>query len=124
VYIGLIFSFGLHIVNLAVPMIYTGNLLQSQFAQVYPASSSVAISLGLIGIALIFLNILLAVLGFIISGFHLIASAVLEHTAAYNKYRDILMILIPMLMIYFFIDPLRLFVVRLLLLLAGFFSDI
>lgn len=115
VFTSLIFTFGLRVLGLAIPMIYTGQLLQSQFANAYPDSSSFVITLGLVGIALIFLNVLLAVLDFIISLFSLLAFTVLEHSPAYTKYRDILMIVIPMLMIYFFINPLRLLVVRLLL---------
>jgi hypothetical protein len=111
----LVFIFGVKILYLAIPMIYTGELLQSQFVSVYPDASSIAISLGLIGIALMFLNVLLAVLDFIISVFGLGAFVVLEHSPSYTRYRDILMIIIPMLMIYFFINPLRLLVVRVLL---------
>jgi hypothetical protein len=111
----LVFVFGINILYLAIPMIYTGDLLQSQFASVYPDASSIAISLGLIGIALMFLNVLLAVLDFIISAFGLGAFIVLEHSPSYTRYRDILMIIIPMLMIYFFINPLRLLVVKVLL---------
>lgn len=124
VFMGLIMSFGLRIVRVAIPMIGNGNLSQSYFAFKYPASSSVAISLGLIGIAIIFLSTLLAVLDLIINSFHLAVSVVFEYEIAYNRYRDVLMILIPMLMIFFFIDPLRYFVIRLLLVLAQFFSTI
>lgn len=120
----LIFTFGLKVIHLAIPMIYTGNLLQSQFAQAYPEASSIAITLGLIGIALIYLNVLLAVLDFIISFFSLIAYTMLEGSSSYTRYRDVLMIVLPMLMIYFFIDPLRLLVVRLLLIFGWFFLSI
>lgn len=111
----LILAFGVNILFLAVPMMVTGDLLQSQFAAAYPDASSIAISLGLIGIALMFLNVLLAVLDFIISVFSIGSFVVFEHSPSYPRYRDWLMIIIPMLMIYFFIDPLRLFVVKVLL---------
>ncbi len=113
--VALVYNFGVNVLYLAVPMMYTGDLLQSQFALAYPDAASWAISLGLVGIALMFLNVLLAVLDFIISVFSLIAFSVFEHSPSYTKYRDILMIIIPMLMIYFFINPLRLFVVKVLL---------
>jgi hypothetical protein len=118
VFTALIYSFGFSVLNLAIPMIYTGNLVQSQFAQVYPESSSLAISLGLIGVALVFLSVLLAVLDFIISGFSLLSMTILEKSPSYSRYRHILVIVIPMLMIYFFINPLRLLVVRFLWFLA------
>lgn len=111
----LVFSFGVNILYLAVPMMCTGDLLHSQFASVYPDAASWAISLGLIGIALMFLNVLLAVLDFIISIFSVVTFVLFEHTPSYTRYRDFLMIIIPMLMIYFFINPVRLFVVKILL---------
>lgn len=113
--VALVLGFGVNILYVAVPMMCTGDLLQSQFASVYPDASSLAISLGLICIALMFLNVLLAVLDFIISVFSVGTFVIFEHSPSYTRYRDILMIIIPMIMIYFFINPLRLFVVKVLL---------
>ncbi len=124
VFIALIYSFGFSVLHLAAPMFFTGNLLQSQFAQAYPSSSSLAISLGLIGIALVFLSVLLAVLNFIISGFNLLALILLEKSPSYSKYRNVLVIALPMLMIYFFINPLRFLVVRFLYFLANLLGGI
>ena len=124
VFTSLIFTFGRHVLYLAIPMIYTGQLLQSEFAHAYPDSSSFVITLGLLGIALIFLNVLLAVLDFIISLFSFMAFAILEHSPTYTKYRDVLMIIVPMLMIYFFINPLRLLVVRLLYFMGWFLAQL
>jgi len=121
-FVALIYYFGFNVLNLAIPMIYTGRLLQSQFMNAYPQASSIAITLGLIGIALIFLNVLLAVLDFIMSAFSLISVTLLEGSEVYGKYRTILMIIIPMLMIFFFINPLRIFVMRLLFVVGQFLA--
>jgi hypothetical protein len=118
----MVFSFGVNVLYLAVPMMCTGDLVQSQLASVYPNVPSWAISLGLVGIALMFLNVLLAVLDFIISVFSLATLHFFEHTS-YTRYRDFLMIIVPMLMIYFFIDPLRLFVVKILLFVGLIFAQ-
>jgi len=110
----LMFVFGKKVLFLAIPMVYTGTLLQSDFANAYPEASSIAISLGLIGIALLFLNVLLAVLDFIISMFRLFTLIFLQENETFNKYKDIFTIVIPMLMILFLINPLRRFVIILL----------
>ena len=94
----LIVSFG--------PTIF-GNLVKAQFMQAYPQSSSFAIALALIFIAAIFLSILLAAFNLIISGFSYISIVFNDRFDVFGKYKDILLILIPMFLIFFLINPLR-----------------
>ena len=120
----LIYFFGLRVINLAIPMIYFGRLMQSQFAQFYPDSSSLAISLGLICIALIFFNVLLAVLNFILNVFNLLVYAFFYDSFSYSRYRDVLMFVIPIFFIYFFIGPLRFLVIKFLYKLGVLFAQL
>jgi len=119
----LIYAFGLRVLELVVPMIYYGQLVQSAFAQAYPDYSSLAISLGLIGVALIFLNVLLAVLNFIVSIFGLFSFTWFEQSPTYSRYRAILMIVIPMVFILLFIHPLRKLAIKFLIHLGLLFAS-
>jgi len=87
-----------------------GNLVKAQFVQAYPQSSSYAIALALIFVAAIYLSTLLAALSFIISGFSYLSIVFSDRLNNAGKYKDVLFLLIPMLLIFFFIAPLRVFV--------------
>jgi len=115
----LFYSFGFLGLELAVKMISQGRLMQAAFAQVFPQASSILISLGLIAIGLILLTVLLTVLSFVMSCFHLFSNFVLHKFPIYRRYEAILMIAFPILVIVFFFHPLRVFVIKFLIFFAN-----
>jgi len=111
-------NFAMAVVSLVFLFIYFGPkvltvLSYRSFSTVFPEASSFSIALGLIVSALISLNIILAALNFIISGFSFILTMFSDRFAVFGRYRDIIIILIPMLIIVFFIPYLYVFVFNL-----------
>ncbi|MCA9770192.1 hypothetical protein KC460_02370 [Candidatus Dependentiae bacterium] len=106
----LLVGFGTRVLELVIPMVRFGVMSHTYIAQEYTASSSLAVSLMFIIIAIVYLNVVLAALSFIISGFGLLTIFLLERYPEYWRYRNYLFLLVPMLLILFFSYPLRLFV--------------
>ncbi len=104
--------FGANVITLAAPMIRSRVLLQSYFANVYPNSSSLAISVGLVLIAYICINIVLAVLNLILNGFGLFMVVLSERNGGTWQYNSFLFFAIPMLLILFFADWLNKLVIQ------------
>ena len=71
------------------------------------------------GFSRAFLSVLLSVLSFIISGFSLLVLAVFGYSMPYDKKWDIVMLILTMLLIYFYIGPLRYAVIKLMFHLAA-----
>jgi len=94
------------------------------FASVYPHASSFSIALGLIMSSMVYLNVILAALNFIISGFSFFLTVFAEKFLIFGRYRDIIIILIPMLIIIFFISYLYVFVFSLVSYLAILISRV
>ncbi len=110
--IALLSMFGPKVIGVAAPMIRGRILLQSYFAAVYPDSSSLAISIGLILIAYICINVVLTVLNFILNGFGLFILAMSERDSGAWQYNNFLFFAIPMLLILFFADWLNVLVIK------------
>lgn len=68
----LLVQFNLSVIGLSADMMLSGNLSHERFALAYPESSSLAISMALILIEIIFLSVLLAVFNFFFRGFELL----------------------------------------------------
>jgi len=107
----LIVSFGSNVLNISARMMMYGRLFQGFFIGSYPDSSSLMIAIALFLSALMYLNVLLGVLNFIISGFAFFSMVFADRFEVFGKYRDILLILIPMFIIFFFAGDLRILVV-------------
>ncbi len=106
----LLVAFKDHILHLVIPMVRFGVMSHTFIAQQYPTSSSYMVSLAFIMIATVYLNVVLAALSLIVSGFGLVTVMILERYPEYWRYRNYLFILVPMLLILFFSYPLRVFV--------------
>ena len=89
-------------------MIISGVSTHAELSAAYPEYSSFAISMALIMIAMIYLNVLLSVLNFIISFFGFLIMVFSDKFASFGRYKDILIILIPMFLIFFSIYTLHL----------------
>jgi hypothetical protein len=119
----LIGFFGVKILLYAQPLIVRYNFIKfSAFTKMYPTASPIALVFVLIGFAFIYLNVLLAVLHFIINGFNAFAYLVWNKDALYWRYRDMSMVLIPMLLIFFFIDPLRFLAAKMVMIVGTIIS--
>lgn len=125
--ISLVVYFGADILRMSLPMMllnclksvdYSGTFgfvkgiiaIKSRLELLYPATSSLAISVIMIIIATMYLSVLLAALNFIISGFwytYMLFNS-FSTSRAYND--NILLLLVPMFLIFFFIEPLRVLV--------------
>jgi len=127
--VGLIVYFGVDVLKHSLPMMLLDSLrvvdhggffgfvkaisvIKSFLEASYPATSSLAISLVLITIATMYLSVLLAALNFIISGFGYLYMMYNGFTSSRRYSNNIFMLLIPMLLIFFFISPLRVFVAK------------
>lgn len=124
--IGLVLYFGADILRVSIPMMllnclksvdYSGTFglirgivaIKARLEFLYPATSSIAISMVMVVIATMYLSILLAALNFIISGFWYVYMLFnsFSNSRVYND--NVLLLLIPMFLIFFFIEPLRVF---------------
>jgi len=134
--VGLIVYFGADVLRLSLPMMLLDSLrvvdhagffgfvkaisvIKATLEAAYPTSSSFAISMVLITIATMYLSVLLAALNFIISGFGYVYMMFNGFTSSRRYSSNIFMLLIPMLLIFFFIGPLRVFVAKLIASLAA-----
>lgn len=118
----LLASFGIKILHVTLSVLFSGNLTQSVLAQAFPQSSSLTIALAFVAIAVIFLNVILATLSLIISGFGLLAVLFLENYPEYWEYRNYIFILIPMLLIFFFSNVLMTIVLRTIVIIGYFLA--
>jgi len=118
----LLASFGIKILHVVLPVLFSGNLTQSVLARAFPQSSSFVIVLAFVTVAAIFLNVILATLSLIISGVRLLAVLFLENYPEYWEYRNYIFILIPMLLIFFFSNILMTIVFRTIVIIGYFLA--
>lgn len=85
-------------------------------AQAYPELSSLTITLSYIVIAFVYLNVLLSVLNFILNCFAIGMYVIVERSNEYNQTNYYLFILVPMLLIFLFSEPLRILAIRFIVL--------
>lgn len=123
----LVLYFGADILRMSLPMMlldclrsvdYSGVFgfvkgiiaIKTRLEVFYPATSSLGISMVMILIATMYLSVLLAALNFIISGFWY-AYMLINNFSGSKGYNDsLLLFIIPMILIFFFIQPMRTFV--------------
>lgn len=97
-------TFGLEIIALVKPMLFTGDIYLPLLAEYYPDSSSFTLVIGVILVAIVYLSALLAVIELLLSSFKLILLFFTDMQAQ----DDFLLFIIPMLIIYFLlVGPLR-----------------
>lgn len=106
----LICFFGKQIVFLIIPMVRGSILSHLLVAQHLPGVSSTTVTLVFIGITIIYLNVILAVLNFVMSSFWLLAIFLFERYPQYWAVREFLFFIVPMLVILFFSYYLRMLV--------------
>jgi len=120
---GLVIYFGRYVLSRALQMILLPsggtalfsliksiNMIKSSLVMLYPTSSSLGISMVLITIAIMYLSVLLAVLNFIISGFGFVYTMFRDRMYFFGKRSSLFVVLMPMLLIFFLIGPLRVLV--------------
>lgn len=78
----------------------------------FTGTSSFAISVVMIAIAVMYLSVLLATLNFIINGFWYVYTEIRNRSGHGNYGDSFLVLLVPMFLIFFFIEPLRIGVVK------------
>ena len=103
----LIATFDVHILNVARYMVLTRDISHLHIAHLYPNASSLIVSLAFIVVALIYLNFILGVLDLIINACSIIMLLVVERSPHYAMYDTYITILLPILLIWFFSEPLR-----------------
>ena len=103
----LVFAFGTYPLAFALQMFFSGNVPMKTFTTVFPEASSLAIVGALILLAFVFFNVFIASLSLILNGFRY--AMVIGHDRGYNymRYADYLTFLAPLLVLFFFADPLR-----------------
>lgn len=79
-----------------------------------PMLSSLMITLSFIVIAFVYLNVVLAVLTLILNGFSLGIFFLMERSSRYDTYNHYLIILVPIILIVLFSEPLRIFAIYLI----------
>lgn len=105
--VGLLWGFGITMVELAKPIIFSRSFPLARLTHFYPHSSSLMLSIAMVLIALIFLSVILAVLNFIVNGFRVIM-ILFFHESLGLWYIDLV---IPILLILFFAHPLQEYVI-------------
>jgi len=114
----LVIYFGKYALNMSLPMmllpsggvgfVTSVNPIKSILLTLYPSSPSYVIAIVLITSSIMYLSVLLAAVNFIISGFGFLFHTVLKDRMHFlGKHSSIFVILIPMLLIYFMVSPLR-----------------
>jgi hypothetical protein len=88
-------------------MFYSGSVPFKRFALQYPAHSSLGLVSALLLMALVFFNIFLATLSLILNGFRYALVVGFDKGYSYTKYADYFVFLFPLLVVFFFADPLR-----------------
>lgn len=104
----LLWGFGATMIGLAKQILMHSHKSLTILTRYFPESSSLVLSIAMVLVALIYLSVILAVLNFIINGFRLIM-LLFFHESVGLWYIDLI---IPILLIYFFVDPLRNFVIE------------
>ena len=103
----LVALFGESIIDFAREMIRHRAMSHLHIAHAFPEYSSLVVSLGFILIAFVYLNVILGVLNVIVNGSNLCIYLLVERSPRYSKYNYYVIILVPILLILFFLEPLR-----------------
>lgn len=90
------------------------NMSHVYLVTAYPELSTTVVMFSFIILACIYLNVILAVLSFIINGFSLLVFWVAVRSSGYSTYHYYAVMLVPVLLILLFSEPLRLFAIYLI----------
>ncbi len=88
------------------------NMSHLYLVSAYPGLSSLSLMLSFIIIAFVYLNVILGVLSFVLNCFSLLMYFMMERSSRYATYNYYLIILIPILVIFLFSEPLRLLAIN------------
>lgn len=90
------------------------NMSHLYLISAYPELSSTVVMFSFIIIACTYLNVVLAVLSFILNTFSLLMLMLMERSARYSTYHYYAIILVPVLLILLFSEPLRLLAIAII----------
>ncbi len=90
------------------------NMSHLYLVSAYPELSSVVVMFSFIIIACIYLNVVLAVLSFILNTFSLALALMMEHSSRYSTYHYYAIMLVPIILILLFSEPLRLLAINII----------
>jgi hypothetical protein len=127
--IGLVMYFGADVLRMSLPMVILLTLKSIDYAGlfglakgivaikanleiIFPQTSSFAISMVMVAIAVMYLSVLLAALNFIINGFWYVYTIFKNNSGSRAQGESFFILLIPMFLIFFLIEPLRIGVVK------------
>ena len=114
----LMIAFGPSLFVLGLPVILFAQITPQAFAHAYPTYSSIAITLGFIGIIWTYFNAMFATLSFIMNGVRWVLLAIPQEWKEW-RYFDLVVIFAPVVVIMFFSGFIYLLVIRSMLLLAS-----
>jgi hypothetical protein len=116
----LLCCFGTTMIDLAQPMLTYRSISLPLLTLYYPTSSSLTLSMAMVLVALIYLSIILAVLNFIVNGFRLVM-ILYFHESVGLWYIDLI---VPIVLILFFANTLREYIIHGIMALAYFLAHI
>lgn len=90
------------------------NMSHLYLVSAYPELSSVVVMFSFIIIACIYLNVVLAVLSFILNSFSLALALMMERSSRYSTYHYYAIMLVPIILILLFSEPLRLLAINII----------
>lgn len=121
--VALIIGFGLNVLHLVISMVYSGSVSLVAFSALYPHYSSLAITGAIILVTLIYFSILLGALSIIINGFQL-ARVLFFPYSDWLRNGDYLTLIVAVVLIFFFIDPLREYAIYTIALIGHFIASL
>lgn len=111
----LIAAFGVHMLFVANTMLVcVQNMTHLYLVQACPTFSSLSITLSFIIIAFVYLNVILGVLNLILNSFSLLMYFIMERSTNYKTYNYYLIVLVPIILIVLFSEPLRILAIKLI----------
>ncbi len=109
---GLIITVGPRMLFIAQQMLSCRNLSHFFLVTHCPTFSSLTLTLSFIVIAFVYLNVILGVLTFIMNSFQLGMFIVMDRSTEYREPNFYLVILLPMVLIFLFSEPLRIWAIQ------------
>lgn len=111
----LISVFGIHMLFVANSMLVCiQNMTHLYLVETCPTFSSLSITISFIIIAFVYLNVILGVLNLILNSFSLVMYLAMERSTNYKTYNYYLIIIVPIVLIVLFSEPLRILAIKLI----------
>jgi hypothetical protein len=120
----LLIFFDVHILKLIQYMVLSRDLSHLYIVQLYPDYGSLKISIAFILVALVYLNVILAVLNMLINFCSITMLLFTEKAAEYSQYQHYVVFFLPILLIFFFSGPLRIFWLNLIVSIGYFLAHL